>query len=205
MHSRNVDGISRLFADLRLSRRRAVTSGGAGVAGALIAAGLGPTSGLAQGATPVAGDDVELLFVQSFGGGTISSVSSQDSSHTLTLEGGLDRTVYFSDRPNRIVGTLATSEFLVALEAASDDPPNAALVADDGNEEMILIVELVSARLDEATRTLTYDVVVLGEEDVDMQFRQAVTAAPATDMTLGTCHLFIDGLPGCISVLDGRC
>ncbi len=205
MDSRRVDGITRLFANLRLSRRRVVRQGGAGIAGALIAAGAGPAIGLAQGATPVAGEDVELLFVQSFGSGAIAPNAEASGTFTLTLEGGVGQTIYFSDRPNRVVGAVATSEFVTyLLESTADDPANAALVADGTDGEMILVVELTSASLDAATGTLTYDALLLGEEDVDMVFEQAVAAAPAAEMPLGTCHLFIDGLAGC-SPWDPRC
>lgn len=195
MDSRHVDGITRLFADLRLSRRRAITSGGTGVAGALIATGLVPSSGFAQGATPVTGDDVELLFVQSFTSGAISSVAGDDRAYTLTLAGGLDRTVYFSDRPDRIVGTVATTAFLAALVAASDDPPNAALVADTDDGEIILIVELGTGSLDDAAGAAMYEMRLLGEEH-DYQ----TASVRGRELILGEGHLLVDSLNSTVDI-----
>jgi len=186
------NAISRCFAELRLSRRRAVTQGGAGIAGALIATGLGQTSSLAQGATPVAGGDVEFLYVQSFGSGSIAP-AGDDGAYTLTLGQGLGETVYFSDRPGRMVGTVSSSDFISVFDTTSDDPPNAALVSGD----TIFVVELTTARWDEASGTLTYDATPIGEDDVQLSFEHAIGALPDGEMPLDTCHLFIDSIDQC--------
>jgi hypothetical protein len=193
MDTRQFDRIARFLANHRLSRRRALASGGTGlITGAVVASGIAPATSAAQGATPVAGDDVELLFVQSFSGGTVAP-SGEDGAYTMTLEGGLGETIYFSDRPNREVGAAPTSEFITVFDTTTDDPPNAALVAGD----MILVAELTSASLDEASGTLTYEATLLGEEDVDMQFEHAMADAPTGEVALETSHLFIDGVDQC--------
>ena len=66
----------------------------------------------------------EAMFVQ-----TAQGIQSADG--TLTLRGITPSTLYFSDRPQRVVGHLATTDF-VDLWGAGDnsfetDPPNAVL------------------------------------------------------------------------------
>ncbi len=46
-----------------------------------------------------------MLFVQSFQSGSIAPVDGAEGRYTVTLEQGLGQTIYFSDRPERIVGT----------------------------------------------------------------------------------------------------
>lgn len=184
--------ISKFFAELRLSRRRAVTQGGAGVAGALIAGGLGQGSSLAQGATPVARDGVDFLFVQSFGSGSLAP-SDGDGGYTLTLEQGLGETIYFSDRPDRVVGAVPTTEFLTVFDMTEADPPNAALVSGD----LVLVLELTTGSLDETAGTLTYEVTPIGMEELELHFDHAVSDAPGGEVTLNTSHLFIDSVDRC--------
>jgi hypothetical protein len=158
----------------------------------MIAAGPGQSTALAQGATPVADEGLDLLFVQSFGRGTVSATDG-DGGYTLTLEQGLGETVYFSDRPNRVVGTVADSAFITVFDLTDADPPNAALVSGD----FVLVVELSGATVDEASGSLTYMATPIGQEDVDLHLDVPVSDAPAEDMTLDTCHLFIDSIDQC--------
>ncbi len=69
---------------------------------------------------------------------------------TPTLPGGVARTLYFADRPDRVTGVMSTAEFLEVLASIQDDPPNAALVAErangaGGRTESIWIVTLLAA------------------------------------------------------------
>jgi hypothetical protein len=79
------------------------------------AAGLAPAA-TAQEATPApagqAGEKVQFLFVQSFRSGSIAPKAGTDGAYTLTLEHGLGQTIYFSDRPERVVGADPTPQFL---------------------------------------------------------------------------------------------
>ena len=74
--------------------------------------------------------------------------------YTLSLEGSLGDTVYFSDRPARRVGLIPTAVLLEQLGFTPADPPNAALVAQTADGEDILVVELMNPRYDEAARPL---------------------------------------------------
>jgi hypothetical protein len=195
------DRITKLFADHRLSRRQALTQGSAGlVAGALAATGLGTAHAqeATPAATPPAGEAVDktmFLFVQSFQSGTVAAKEGADGTYTLTLAQGLGQTVYFSDRPERIVGAAPTPQFLEGLGFAPDNPPNAALVVETASGDTeIAVVELTNPTYETTTRTATYDVTVLAEweESLELGFREAPSDLAAVAPTFGAAHLFID-------------
>ena len=80
----------------------------------------------------------------------------------MTLELGLGQTLYFGDRPSRDVGAVPTEQFLQGQGGADDNPPNAALVVDDGNGGTeIAVVELTNPLIDPSVPAVTYDVKVL--------------------------------------------
>lgn len=162
------------------------------MAGAIFAGGLAHSSALAQDATPVAGEDAGFLFVQSFGSGSIAP-AAESGEYTVTLEQGLGETVYFTDRPGRKVGAVPTTEFITVFDTTEADPPNAALVSGD----MVLVLELTSATLDEATGTLTYAASPIGDQDIDLQFGNDISEIPTEEVTLDTSHLFVDSIDHC--------
>ena len=118
---------------------------------------------------------VEEMFVQLATGVT----STRD---TLTLEGVTPSTLYFSDRPERVVGHLTTEQFVddwgLGPNSFESDPPNAVLTfADPEGTLEDVVVELRSPRLDDGK--LTYSIDVL---------EGSLPAAAAA------CSLFIDPL-----------
>jgi hypothetical protein len=72
----------------------------------------------------------QFLAIQHAQSGTISDINS--TSYTLQLNDLADKTILFSDRPNRIVVTETTQDFVGNWTSGEDsfqvDPPNAALV-----------------------------------------------------------------------------
>lgn len=200
MDATRFDSVTKLFANRRLSRRQAVT----GVAaGALAAAGVSVAT--AQDATPeaspVAPDAAHgpaTLFLQSFQQGGVAPKDGEEGTYTVTLEQGLGQTIFFSDRPDRIVGTTPTAQFLQSLGFQPDNPPNAALVVDRGEGETdIAVVELLNPSYDEATHTATYDVKVLAawEETLEVGFQEDPADLAAFGASFGSAHLFIDDCP----------
>lgn len=99
---------------------------------------------------------VEYLFVQ-----TAKSVTS--AGDTLTLHDVNQTTLYFSDRPDRIVGHGATQELVAKWGEGKDsfaaDPPNATLSVLEGAEIQDIVVVLQDPRLE--GDDLTYTVKVL--------------------------------------------
>lgn len=179
----------------RMSRRVAMMGGAVGAASALTL--NSPFAVARQNATPVAGatpvgEGVELLFVQSFGS---SRLAPGADTLTLTLEQGTGQTLYFSDRPNRIVGMIETGKFIdVFLVETADDPANAALVAQTSDSgEATHVVELLDMRYDSATGVATYTVRLLEDPDqLDMQFSGEVTQTLDAEVSYGSSQLFID-------------
>jgi hypothetical protein len=204
MDAKRFDSISKLFADRRLSRRDALVKGGVGLAAAgLATAGL--TSASAQEATPSAETTGSkktppMLFLQSFQAGSIAAKDGVADTFTLTLEQGLGQTIYFSDRPDRIVGATSTPDFLNTLGFPADNPPNAALLLDggEGNTEFA-VLELFSPVYDVDTHTATYDVQILQqwEQSLDLVFSDQPKDLADVTPSFGAAHLFIDGILDC--------
>jgi hypothetical protein len=195
------DSLSKSIA--RRSRRDALA---AGITGIAAAAGL--THGAAaQEATPEPAGaaaqttrDPMLLFVQTYQSGTITPIDGVDGRYTLSLANGNGQTVYFADRPERIVGTTETPQFLEGLGFSSDNPPNAALVVQTSPEESdVAVVELFSPLFDPENRGVTYEIEVLKnwQQELDMGFSEAPTDLAALAPSFGAARLFIDGLSDC--------
>ncbi len=214
MDASRFDTITKVFAARRLSRRQALAQGAAGLtAGALATTGLGTAHGqeATPGATPAvdpndphpsadtAGAHPEFLFVQPFDAGTWAPKPGADGTFTLTLTGAAAHAVYFSDRPERIVGLTPTQRFLDALGFTPDNPPNAALVApsaDGSDTQEILVIELLNPVYDAAAGTLVYEARVLADYS---EPGLAHLARQQTDYDLpesfGAGSLFIDDCP----------
>ncbi len=201
MDNTRFDRIAKVFA-ARRSRRRAIAQSGAGLtAAALAVAGLSRTTH-AQDATPPAGasgEKVAYLFVQSFQSGHVAPSSGAEGRYTLTLEEGLGQTIYFSDRPERVVGAVPTRRFLDGLGFPPDNPPNAALVvSNDVGETEVAVIELFDPAYDEETRTATYEAAVLEEweNELDLGLTEAPADLSGFGERFGAAHLFIDDCPG---------
>jgi hypothetical protein len=217
MDPRRFDRLARRVAARRLSRRTTLTASGGGVAAALLGAfggrraltasqdatpGTSPIASpvASPGATLVGDGGPEFLFVQTFAGGTWAPKPDADGVYLLTLTGHAAQTVYFSDRPERLVGTIPTRDFLDRLGFTPADPPNAAVVAQtsDGGED-VLVVELFDPVYAEGFGegggvTVTYTArVLIGESGprlTPLAARQDDDRLPAA---FGPATLFIDG------------
>ncbi len=141
------------------------------------------------------GEKIEFLFVQSFQAGSIAPKEGAEGTYTLTLEHGLGQTIYFSDRPERVVGATPTARFLKGLGFPPDNPPNAALVVEAGPDDTdMVVVELTSPAYDETTHTATYDVTILEEWERTPGVGFAVQPKDLAQLhpEFGAAHLFID-------------
>jgi hypothetical protein len=103
-------------------------------------------------------EKVQYLFVQTAHGVTFHG-------DKMTMHGVAPTTLFFSDRPERIVGHGATEEYVSDWSKGDDsfasDPPNATLsiLGDKGEEIKDLVVTLEDPRLMDGN--LTYTVKVL--------------------------------------------
>jgi hypothetical protein len=111
----------------------------------------------------------------------------------LTLEGHTGQTIYFSDRPDRIVGAVPTETFLGQLGFSAANPPNAALVAEFEAGQGVVVLELIEPSYDAESGTLTYGAAIL--EGYRGGNLAPVTAAQVTERlpaVFGASALFID-------------
>jgi len=102
----------------------------------------------------------KFLFIQNAQSGTISEVNGTTS--TLELNDVSDKTIMFSDRPDRIVGTTNTTDFIGNWSMGPDsfaiDPPNAVIVLDDEVQRHLGVIELFNPEYDPEANTLKYDI-----------------------------------------------
>jgi len=142
------------------------------VAGVLMLASCGLDSD-----SESAGNEGTLLFVQDADGATLNE-------NSLTLTGVSEHTGWFSDRPERLAGQVATAGFVSLWDEGynsfADDPPNADFTCQVKGETLNRVVELRSPKLD--GKTLTYS--TIGVDEV------GATVISECD---GNAHLFIDG------------
>jgi hypothetical protein len=126
---------------------------------------------MAEDADPL----IEEMFVQ-----LARSVRSEDG--TLILEDVAPSTLYFSDRPERIVGHMTTEQFIEQWARGPDsfeeDPPNAVLSFPDP-----------SGQLDDAVVTLRSP-----EQRGDALAYAVTVLEGAVPDRAGACTLFIDPL-----------
>lgn len=209
MDANRFDSIARKLASRRVSRRTALKQTGTGLAAAgLVTAGVaavGPGRAAARQATPEPAPatetpvDTSTLFVQAFQAGSITPTEGTEGHFTVSLEGGLGQTIYFSDRPNRVVGAWPTAAFLGTLGFFPDNPPNAAILMERDGETDFAVVELFNPVYDEQAANLTYEVKVLEawEQTTEIQFGDAPADLAQLAPSFGATHLLIDGLWDC--------
>jgi hypothetical protein len=182
----------------RLSRRT-LTAGSLGVGAALL--GHRPSTTHAQDGTPIpaatppAEATVEVLYVQSFAAGTLTPHAETADALTLTLEGGTGQTAFFSERPERLIGTLTTATFLDGRAFDPADPPNAAISALTEGGEVLLLVELREPGIEADTGVVTYHAQLLPEApEGRLGSLEPYVAPDLPDGEVGAVTLFIDGL-----------
>jgi hypothetical protein len=119
---------------------------------------------------------IEEMFVQVAKGST-------SQGDTLTLNGVSPSTLYFSDRPERVVGHMTTQQFVndwaVGDNSFASDPPNAVLSFVGTGEDIP----------DDCV------VVLRDAEDLDESIRYSIEVLEGTmPASTGACTLFIDPL-----------
>jgi hypothetical protein len=137
-----------------------------------------------QGETGINIESPQFLAIQHAQSGIISDINS--TSYTLQLDDLADKTILFSDRPNRIVVTESTQNFVGNWTSGEDsfqvDPPNAALVVLTDDKDDVFEIELFNPAYDEDENAIRYDFRVLGN----------ATSPPDLPPILGKSVLIID-------------
>ncbi len=192
MDDRRFDLLTRGIAR-RMSRRSALAAG-AGISGLAIVSAVVPAT--AQEATPATeGATTSYLFVQSFDSGSLTPIDGEDGRFVLELRGEHGRTIGFSDRPERVVGSTPTELFLAGLGFEAENAPNAALVFEPApGETDIIVLELLDPRYDKGNQTLIYDVTILDsfEAQAGLTFQEAPRQPDPAGEEFGLAQLFID-------------
>ncbi len=142
-------------------------------------------------------------FIQEGTGG--SFVKDDSGNYTLTITEVIPYTIYFSDRPARNAGFAKMDQFIDGFSFDPNNPPNAAVIVQEGEEDTdMVVVELTAPLYDETTGTLTYTAKIIADYTFESEWPQDLLER--TDDTIpevfGQVVIVIDDCP-CIP--DGDC
>lgn len=135
-------------------------------------------------------------FIQEGNGGSFEKDGS--GNYMLTITEVVPYTIYFSDRPARMAGFAPMDKFLNGFCFGSSNPPNAAVLLKDGEEDSdMIVVELTSPNYDETNKTLTYEAKVLDNYTFASNWSQDLL--PKADVAIpekfGRVAIVIDDCP----------
>ena len=113
------------------------------------------------------------LSIQQANSGEISKINS--TSYLLELKEVADKTITLTDRPDRIVKSTSTSDFIVnwstlmgAHSTYEEVPPNAALIFDNQNGiQETIIIELYNPVYNIDSKILNYNFIILDNSTLD--------------------------------------
>lgn len=137
----------------------------------------------------------EFLMVQEASKGTFQKNS--DGTYALALEGANPNTVYFSNTPEKIAGSVPTEQFNEAFNWG--ELPNAAIVIREGNEnEDVAIVQITEKpQYDAAAKKLVYKTKTIGDYNGEnLKYFQAKRDASIPE-SFGWVSLFLDKVSSC--------
>lgn len=189
----------------RPQTRRQTLTAAAGIA--LLGRWPGVGALAAQEATPTAAPGTTatnptFLFVQMADSGSWAPKPDEDGVYLLTLRGTGEQTLYFSDRPDRIVGTTPTDQFLETLGFTPVNPPNAAVVVTTPEGERdVLVIELMNPVYmqsfgEDSEEVLIYEAVVLsGYQGTGLAEWTPQVADDELPREFENISLFIDDCP----------
>lgn len=123
---------------------------------------------------------VEFLSIQTAQSGSLSHIN--DTAYALELDNVSDSTILFADRPNRIVTSVSTSDFVGNWTKGTDsfaaDAPNDALIVENTQTGQLetAVIESFTPVYDVKTTTLTYIIMAENATSISLpsEFGQAV-------------------------------
>ncbi|MGD1835906.1 MAG: hypothetical protein ACPKQO_09315 [Nitrososphaeraceae archaeon] len=132
-------------------------------------------------------EEPKFFAIQHAQSGSISEIN--ETAYFLELNDVSDKTILFSDRPDRIVTSISTSDFLGNWSTGEDsfviDPPNAVLVVDEqeGQQQDVAIVELFTPVYDSDKKALKYEVTPDNATSIDLpdEFGQTTLVIDISD------------------------
>jgi len=115
-------------------------------------------------------DKPKFFAIQQAQSGSISKIN--ETAYSLELNDVSDKTILFSDRPDRIVKTEITTNFIgnwsTGVDSFAVDVPNAVLIVDESEKQDDAILELFTPNYDSNKKTLKYDVIPDNSTSIDL-------------------------------------
>jgi len=185
-------------------------AGGAGLVAALLALAILVLAGHAQASGAPSHTRLELFFVQQAERAVLTP--RRRGGYQLRLRGAGARATWFSDRPRRDTGQIATRALVARFGRGGDfrrTPPNAALEGVTARGTQVTVVlELTRAR--RTSRGLIYRAKVLRRPTGDLGHLRARHRRPAGRLVLRGASLLIDDtdqrvVNGCVIVPYTTC
>ena len=120
--------------------------------------------------------DINQTFTLSLTNESNNTIFSSNVSTNLSLElnNVSDKTILLSDRPNRIVTTVSTADFIgnwsIGMDNFTINPPNAVLIVDDdtNKKQDIVILELFNPVYDVNNKMLKYNITSYNTTSIDL-------------------------------------
>jgi hypothetical protein len=148
---------------------------------------------------------INFLFVQDGESSSISKINS--TSYSLQINGVDDEVIVFSDRPDRILQVNSIEDFTgnwtIGEDSFQQDPPNAALLLLEENNEKIdrFIIELYNINYDKDQKVLKYDFIFLDNSTAtqlsDLPYNSGQTVLVIDAIAKFKAHGCEHGLPEC--------
>ena len=112
----------------------------------------------------------KFFAIQHAQSGSISEIN--ETTYSLELNDVSDKTILFSDRPDRIVKTESTTYFTDNWSTGADsfavDTPNAVLVVEESERQDNTIIELFNPTYDSNKKTLKFDITSDNNESTEL-------------------------------------
>ena len=120
--------------------------------------------------------DINQTFTLALSNELNKTIFSSNVSTNLSLElnNVSDKTILLSDRPNRIVTTVSTADFIgnwsIGMDNFTINPPNAVLIVDDdtNKKQDIVILELFNPVYDVNNKMLKYNITSYNTTSIDL-------------------------------------
>ncbi len=129
--------------------------------------------------------EVEFLSIQNAQSGSLSQINA--TAYALELTNVANKTIMFSDRPERIVESVSTSDFIgnwsTGVNSFATDAPNDALIVENTQTGQLetAIIESFNPVYDIATNSLTYTIMTDNATSIGLpgEFGQSVLVIDA--------------------------
>lgn len=112
----------------------------------------------------------KFLSMQHAQSGSISEINS--TTYSLELNEISNKTILFSDRPDRIVTSTSTDNYIgnwsAGIDSFATNAPNAVLVLDEKEGQETIIIELFNPVYEENKKTLKYEIRTENNTSIDV-------------------------------------